>query len=121
VPEVFQRKNYELFGDIPNVHIVFDDIMIAVVDDAKHDTGLRELLERVRKYNVRFNRALLRMAPEPGTDCQRPSDHQNCRCVPSSANSRLTCSSTRMLASSSIVRRCCGRFSEFGAVYKFSD
>jgi len=37
-PEVFQRKNYELFGDIPNVHIVFDDIIIAV---AHHRTRHR--------------------------------------------------------------------------------
>jgi len=41
-PEVFQRKNYELFGDIPNVHIVFDD--------SEHNTALCELLERARKY-----------------------------------------------------------------------
>ena len=60
-PEVFQRKNYELFGDIPNVHIVFDDIIIAVADDAEHDTALRELLERARKFNVRFNRSKVQL------------------------------------------------------------
>ena len=32
-----------------------------------------------------------RMAPEPGTDYQRPSDHQNCRSLHSSASSRPTC------------------------------
>ena len=55
-PEVFQRRNYEMFGDIPNVHIVFDDIIIAAADDAEHDTALRELLERARKFNVKFNK-----------------------------------------------------------------
>ena len=60
-PEVFQRKNYELFGDIPNVHIIFDDIIIAAADDAEHDIALRELLERARKYNVRFNRSKLQL------------------------------------------------------------
>ena len=59
-PEVFQRKNYELFGDIPNVHIVFDDIIVAS-DDPEHDTTLRELLERARKFNVRFNRAKIQL------------------------------------------------------------
>ena len=60
-PAVFQRKNYELFGDIPNIHIVFDDIIIAAVNDPKHDTALRELLERARKFNVRFNRAKVQL------------------------------------------------------------
>jgi RNase H-like domain found in reverse transcriptase/Reverse transcriptase (RNA-dependent DNA polymerase)/Integrase zinc binding domain/Retroviral aspartyl protease len=60
-PEVFQRKNYELFGDIPNVYIVFDDIIIAAADDDEHDTALRELLERARKYNVRFNRSKIQL------------------------------------------------------------
>ena len=60
-PEVFQRKNYELFGDIPNVHIIFDDMIIAAADDAEHDIALRELLERARKYNVRFNRSKLQL------------------------------------------------------------
>ena len=58
-PEVFQRKNYELFGDIPNVHIVFDDIILAAADDDEHDTALRELLEHAR--NVRFNRAKIQL------------------------------------------------------------
>ena len=33
---------------------------------------------------------LLRMTPGPGTDYQRPSDHQNCRSLHSSASSRPT-------------------------------
>jgi len=60
-PEVFQRKNYELFGDIPNVHIVFDDIIIAAADDDEHDVALRELLDRARRYNVTFNRAKVQL------------------------------------------------------------
>jgi hypothetical protein len=49
-PEVFQRKNFELFGDIPNVHIVFDDVIIAASDDVEHDTALREVLDRARRF-----------------------------------------------------------------------
>jgi hypothetical protein len=60
-PEVFQRKNFELFGDIPNVHIVFDDIIIAAADDAEHDAALRELFDRARRFNVRFNKDKLRI------------------------------------------------------------
>ena len=57
--------------------------------------------------------ALLRMTPAgPGTDYQRPSDHQNCRSLYSSASSRPTCSSTRqcwlqLWVSCTVVRRCC--------------
>ena len=44
--------------------------------------GLRRLLASA---------ALLRMAAGPGTDYQRLCDHQNCRCLHSSASSRPTC------------------------------
>jgi len=54
---------------IPNVYIVFDDIVIAVADDAEHDTALRELLERARKYNMRFNPS---ENTAQGTDCSLP-------------------------------------------------
>jgi len=56
--------------------------------------------------------ALLRMAPGSGTDCQRSSEHQNCRWLHWSASSRPTCSSTRQLwlqlwVSCTVVRHCC--------------
>jgi len=56
--------------------------------------------------------ALLRMAPGPRTDYQRPCDHQNCRSLHSSASSRPTCSSSRqcwlqLWVSCTVVRRCC--------------
>ena len=56
--------------------------------------------------------ALLRLAPGPRTDCQRPSDHQNCRSYFSNASSRPTCSSTRqcwlqLWVSCTVVRRRC--------------
>ena len=55
---------------------------------------------------------LLRMTPGPGTDYKRPSDHQNCRSLHSSASSRPTRSSTRqcrlqLWVSCTVVRRCC--------------
>jgi len=60
-PEVFQHKNYALFGDIPNVHIIFDDMIVAAADDAEHDTALRKLLQRAHKYNMLFNRSKLQL------------------------------------------------------------
>ena len=53
------------------------------------------------------------MAPGPGTDYQRPSDHQNCRYLHSSASSRPTrlfehrqCW-LQLWVSCTVVRRCC--------------
>ena len=61
VPEILQRKNCKLFGDVPNVYVVFDDIIVAAADDAQHDTALGELFERAHKHNVRFNRAKIQL------------------------------------------------------------
>ena len=58
-PEVLQKRNMELFGDIPGVHIIFDDLLIAAHDEAKHDVIFRTVLERARRYNARFNREKL--------------------------------------------------------------
>ena len=33
-PEVFQKRNLQIFGDIPNVHIVFDDMTIIATNDS---------------------------------------------------------------------------------------
>ena len=55
-PEVFQKRSSEIFGEIPGVHVVFDDLIIAAADETEHDHILRTVLERARKYNVRFNK-----------------------------------------------------------------
>lgn len=34
-----QQKNFELLGIIPNVHIVFDDIIIAATDDIERNAA----------------------------------------------------------------------------------
>jgi hypothetical protein len=58
-PEVFQRKNFELFGDMSNVHIVLDDVIIAAADDVEDDAVL--LFYRARRFNVRFRKDKLRL------------------------------------------------------------
>lgn len=55
-PKVFQRKNFEIFGDIPNVFIYTDDILILGKDKEDHDRTLMKVLERARQRGVKFNR-----------------------------------------------------------------
>lgn len=54
-PEVFQRKNYEIFGDLEGVGLYFDDLIITGSNELEHDRNLQLVLERALKYNVRFN------------------------------------------------------------------
>ena len=56
-PEVFQKRNMEIFGDIENAHIVFDDMIIAAANDREHDETFRAVLQRAREKNVKFNRS----------------------------------------------------------------
>lgn len=60
-PEVFQKRAQQAFGDIQGVAVVFDDIIIAASSMEEHDNILRQLLERAREMNVRFNRAKLQL------------------------------------------------------------
>ena len=53
--EVFQKKNEAVFEDIPGIHIVADDIIIASSTVQEHDHILRQVLERAKERNVRFN------------------------------------------------------------------
>jgi len=61
VPEILQKRNEEAFGDIENVHIVFDDLIVAASNDNEHDKVLRRLLERARKLNVKFSKRKLQL------------------------------------------------------------
>ena len=49
--EVFQKKNEEAFSGIN----VANDIIIAADTVEEHDAILRRVLERARKYNIKFN------------------------------------------------------------------
>ena len=54
--EVFEKKVEQIFGDIPNVAIYFDDLVVAGRMQEEHDETLHKLLTRARKANVKFNR-----------------------------------------------------------------
>ena len=58
-PEVFQKKNETIFGDIDGMKVIFDDIIVAAKDDHEHDEIMRKLLQRARDANVKFNPAKL--------------------------------------------------------------
>ena len=54
--EVLQKRTYDIFGDIENVHVIADDMLIAAADDNEHDETLRKILTRAQEYNVKFNK-----------------------------------------------------------------
>ena len=53
--ELLQKWTYKTFGDIPNVHIVADDMLIATKTEADHDSTVRKVMERARSQGVKFN------------------------------------------------------------------
>lgn len=54
-PEIFQSKNFEMFGDIANVDIYFDDIIVYGQTEEEHDIALKAVLDRAVRYNIKFN------------------------------------------------------------------
>ena len=42
-------------GDIEGLHVVFDDLIISGEDEVEHDRVLKQVLDRVRVNNVKFN------------------------------------------------------------------
>ncbi len=53
--EVQQKRTYKAFGDIPGVHIIADDMIVAAESAEEHDGILRRVLQRAREQNVKFN------------------------------------------------------------------
>ena len=60
-PEVFQKRNEEIFGDIPGVEIIFVDIIIAGTNIQDHDEILKKVLQRAKDKGVRFNKNKLKL------------------------------------------------------------
>lgn len=54
-PEIFISLLNKYFDDIENVEIYFDDILISADTKEEHDKILNQVIERTRKYNIRFN------------------------------------------------------------------
>ena len=45
----------EIFADISDILVVFDDIIVADKDESKQDEFISTVLEHARKHNVRLN------------------------------------------------------------------
>lgn len=54
-PEMFQRNMVQIFGDLPNVLVYFDDIIVMGNTLEEHDVTLSNVLERARINGVKFN------------------------------------------------------------------
>ncbi len=54
-PEVFQKRNERLFGDINGVEVYFDDLIVTGTDEMSHDAALTEVLKRAKALNIKFN------------------------------------------------------------------
>lgn len=54
-PEVMQKINSQIFGEIEGVEVYYDDVIVATSDKSSHDIALRKVMEQARKYNVKFN------------------------------------------------------------------
>lgn len=63
-PKVFQKMNVANFGDIKNVYIYFDDILIVGRTKEEHDEALLAVFERARQKNVRFNEKKMQISCE---------------------------------------------------------
>ena len=54
-PEVFQNCMSELFADVDGVKVIVDDFLIWGKDDDEHDARLKQVLDRAREVNLKFN------------------------------------------------------------------
>lgn len=53
-PEVFQRFNEKIFGDL-NIGIYFDNFIISADNEEEHDTILKQVSNRAMQFRIRFN------------------------------------------------------------------
>ena len=53
--EVLQQRNDKTFGDIPNVHVVADDLIIAGKVETEQNETFYRVLERAKEKNIKFS------------------------------------------------------------------
>jgi len=58
-PEKFQQMTSKYFGNIKNVNVYFDDILVAGSTIEEHNLALNEVIRTSRKFNIKFNSAKL--------------------------------------------------------------
>lgn len=55
-PEIFQKFTEQIFGQIKGVVVYFDDILIAGSDEREHDLILKQVVDKARENNIKFNK-----------------------------------------------------------------
>ena len=63
-PEVFQHRMSELFEDVEGVKVIVDDLLIWGENDDEHDARLKQVLNRAREVNLKFNAKKCRIRQE---------------------------------------------------------
>ena len=53
--EGLQKRVYKVFGDMQGVEVIADDMIIAGATEEEHDQLLRNVMQRAREQNVKFN------------------------------------------------------------------
>lgn len=53
--ETFQERNERIFGDISNVLIYQDDILVFAKTEAEHDRAVQAIIQRALQYGIKFN------------------------------------------------------------------
>lgn len=53
--KVLLQRNEETLGNLPNVFIGADDIIIAGSDENDHDNALHTVMQRAREWNLKFS------------------------------------------------------------------
>jgi hypothetical protein len=61
-PEIFQRAMNDMFGDLPGVEILMDDILVHAPTLDEHNRRLERVLRRAREKNLKFNPKKLKCA-----------------------------------------------------------
>lgn len=56
-PELFQRKMFQMFGDIKQVLIYFDDLCIYARNEKEHDEIVEKIMQRAIENGITFNPA----------------------------------------------------------------
>ena len=62
--KVFQHRVSELFEDVEGVNAIVDDLLIWGKDDEEHDARLKQVLNRAREVNLKFNAKKCRIRQE---------------------------------------------------------
>lgn len=55
-PEAFKKYNERNFAGIRGIHIQTDDILVGGSTLEEHDEILKQVIERARKLNIKFNK-----------------------------------------------------------------